>query len=262
MKGETRAVVDNYTEQTPLKGFSSSELKRPNNWKEAEAQGWPAPSYDSEEQQRLIQKGFLRKVYGILSLQLATTVGICWAVMAHPAVNSFFLANGWILISCFILSLGLVVGLQMKKNEHPLNLLLLAAFTLVESCLVASVCAHYEAHGVGQLVAVAWGVTLVIFACLTLFVVVTPWDFSILGMFLPVALIAMIMYSVVCLIIGIQTGATFAFLGALLFSAFIVYDTHMIMTRMGCDEYIVACVELYLDIINLFLMILQLLGSD
>ena len=48
---------------------------------------------------------------------------------------------------------------------------------------------------------------------------------------------------------------------AVLFSAFIVYDTHQIMTRMGCDDYVIACIELYLDIINLFLMILELLGG-
>ena len=53
-----------------------------------------------------------------------------------------------------------------------------------------------------------------------------------------------------------------AFLGAMLFSAFIVYDTYMIMNRMGCDDYVIAAIELYLDIINLFLMILQLLGND
>lgn len=47
----------------------------------------------------------------------------------------------------------------------------------------------------------------------------------------------------------------------MLFSAFIVYDTHQIMTRMGCDDYVIACIELYLDIINLFLMILDVLGG-
>ena len=40
---------------------------------------------------------------------------------------------------------------------------LLAAFTLCESLMVATVCAHYEAHGVGQLAGIAWGITLFIF---------------------------------------------------------------------------------------------------
>jgi FtsH-binding integral membrane protein len=46
--------------------------------------GYPTPTYQNEEVQREIQRGFLRKVYGILCLQLLCTVGMCWAVMAHP----------------------------------------------------------------------------------------------------------------------------------------------------------------------------------
>lgn len=50
-------------------------------------------------------------------------------------------------------------------------------------------------------------------------------------------------------------------LGALLFSAFIVYDTWQLKERFPEDEYVVAAIELYLDIINLFLFILSLLGD-
>ena len=35
----------------------------------------------------------------------------------------------------------------------------------------------------------------------------------------------------------------FAFLGAVLFSAFIVYDTQQIMTKMGCDDYVSSVCE-------------------
>ena len=45
---------------------------------------------------------------------------------------------------------------------------------------MVSVCAHYEAHGVGYLVGVAWSVTLAIFICLTLLVACTNIDFSFL----------------------------------------------------------------------------------
>jgi FtsH-binding integral membrane protein len=139
---------------------------------------------------------------------------------------------------------------------------LLGAFTFLESLTVASVCAHYEQHGVGQLVAVAWGITLSIFVFLTAYVFVSKKDFSFLGMYLPAALLGFLVFSLVSLIFGFQMGWLYAFIGALLFSAFIVYDTYMIMNRMGCDDYIIAAIELYLDIINLFLMILQLLGRD
>ena len=38
----------------------------------------------------------------------------------------------------------LIFSLHMWKNTYPLNMYLLAAFTLLESCMVAGVCAHYE----------------------------------------------------------------------------------------------------------------------
>ena len=40
---------------------------------------------------------------------------------------------------------------------------------------------------------------------------------------------------------------------------FIIYDTQMIMTRVSPEEYIIATIELYLDIINLFIEILKIL---
>ena len=58
-------------------------------------------------------------------------------------------------------------------------------------------------------------------------------------------------------------GATiFSLLGALLFSAYIVFDTNLILTRVSLDDYIWASVQLYLDVINLFLYILRLVGES
>ena len=49
--------------------------------------------------------------------------------------------------------------------------------------------------------------------------------------------------------------------GAIIFSLFIVFDTHMLMHKLSPEEYIVATINLYLDIINLFLHLLRLLGE-
>lgn len=49
--------------------------------------------------------------------------------------------------------------------------------------------------------------------------------------------------------------------GSILFSLFIIFDTHMIMHKVSPEDYIHASVNLYLDIINLFLHILRLIGD-
>lgn len=57
-------------------------------------------------------------------------------------------------------------------------------------------------------------------------------------------------------------GSTiFSLIAALLFCGYIVFDTHMLLDKYSVDEYIWASVSLYLDIINLFLQILRLLGD-
>lgn len=45
--------------------------------------------------------------------------------------------------------------------------------------------------------------------------------------------------------------------GALLFSLFIVYDTQLLMKTLSPEEYVLATINLYMDIINLFIYILR-----
>lgn len=49
--------------------------------------------------------------------------------------------------------------------------------------------------------------------------------------------------------------------GALLFSAYLVFDIHMIMHHYSEEDYILACITIYLDIINLFLELLKILNE-
>lgn len=48
-------------------------------------------------------------------------------------------------------------------------------------------------------------------------------------------------------------------LGAIIFSGYIIYDTDNLIKRFSYDDYIWAAVSLYLDIINLFLALLNIL---
>ena len=52
-----------------------------------------------------------------------------------------------------------------------------------------------------------------------------------------------------------------AVLGAIVFSCFIVFDTYLLIHKLSPEEYIVAAINLYLDIINLFLEILKILDA-
>ena len=56
-------------------------------------------------------------------------------------------------------------------------------------------------------------------------------------------------------------GSPLAAVGALLFCRFIIYDTHSLMHRLSPEEYVLAAINLYLDIINLFLHLLRVLEA-
>jgi FtsH-binding integral membrane protein len=47
--------------------------------------------------------------------------------------------------------------------------------------------------------------------------------------------------------------------GVIIFSGYILFDTYMIFNRYSPEDYVIASVSLYLDIINLFLRILEIL---
>ena len=44
-------------------------------------------------------------------------------------------------------------------------------------------------------------------------------------------------------------------------SIYIIFDTRLIMSKMSYDDYIIAALLLYVDIINLFLYLLSIFGS-
>ena len=58
-----------------------------------------------------------------------------------------------------------------------------------------------------------------------------------------------------------STETLLTLFGAFVFGAYIIYDTHVIMKHLSAEEYIVAVINLYCDIIRLFIKLLKLLGK-
>ena len=67
---------------------------------------------------------------------------------------------------------------------------------------------------------------------------------------------SLILYSKTCCYEELSAAA-----GAGLFCLFIIYDTHLVMKKLNPEEYILAAINLYLDILNLFLEILRIMGE-
>lgn len=205
-----------------------------------------------------IRMGFLRKVYGLLSMQLLVTTVVAATFAYTPVLRDTVHANPWLLILSLFLAIGLLIALHVKRHHVPINFILLGAFTVVESMAVGVAVSMYEA----EVVVKAFVLTLVITGGLTAYTFQTKRDFTNIGAGLLIGLLIMIGLGMMNLFLG-STGLELALAGgsALIFCLFIVYDTQMMMQKLSPEEYILATINLYLDILNLFLELLRLLGD-
>ena len=120
----------------------------------------------------------------------------------------------------------------------------------------------YCAAGQKGIVLEAVFLTGAIFLGLTVFTFQSKIDFSFMGAALSMGLGALILWGFLAWIFGVQTGYIYALLGCIIFSGYILFDTWLIMEKLSPHEHVLGAIMLYLDIINLFLYLLQLLSSN
>merc|ERR1712217_400057 len=107
----------------------------------------------------------------------------------------------------------------------------LFTFTILESIAIGFVCTIYT----GPSVLLAFASTTLVFLSLTAYACCTKSDFTGAGPYLYMALNCMLMFSFTMWIFGffmpIPAGVNkiYALIGVILFSAFIVYDTQLII---------------------------------
>jgi len=223
-----------------------------------EGQGKPGSvnSYDA-----IIRAGFIRKVYGILSIQMLVTVGGACLFMLNDATRQYVTHTPSMFYMAMFLPIGFIFALMCYKDRHPHNLVILGGFTLCEAYTIGVICAMYYENGLGNIVLQALMLTAAVFMSLTAYTFTTKKDFSCLGAGLFGALIVLLVWGLLNMIFdfGGIGRMVFSLFGTLLFSGYILYDTSQIMHNLGPDDYVEGAINLYLDIINLFLYLLEFL---
>lgn len=116
-----------------------------------------------------------------------------------------------------------------------------------------------------QVVVLGFAITAAVSAALTLYALQTKYDFTMSGGMLFSALLTLLVTSILGMFFPISgLRLAIAGCGALVFSAYIVYDVQLVAAgehavKVSPDEYVLAAINIYLDVINLFLYILQIL---
>ncbi|XP_072019961.1 protein lifeguard 1-like isoform X2 [Amphiura filiformis] len=213
-----------------------------------------------------IRHGFIRKVYAILSVQLVITVAIiCGFNFSPDHVQDYLLYNTWVFWTMFAITFVIIIALSCGGNlrrKFPVNLIALLIFTVCEGVLLGIVCLTYNTNAV----LIAAGITGIMVIALTIFAFQTKIDFTMLSGILFVLLIGLIIFGIFALIFQNDIlNIVYASLGAIIFSVYLVFDTQMMLGgshkySLSPEEYIFAALNLYVDIVQLFLYILMLVG--
>ncbi|XP_071773366.1 protein lifeguard 4 [Centroberyx gerrardi] len=205
-----------------------------------------------------IRMDFLRKVYSLLSLQIILTTATSALFMFSHTIRDFVHASPAVVLVSALGSLALLLALAIYRHQHPVNLYLLVTFTLLEAISVATALTFYEYSTILQ----AFFLTCAVFVGLTAYTFQSKRDFSKLGAGLFACLWILIIASFMRIFFNSDTTElVLAGAGALVFCGFIIYDTHLLMHQLSPEEHVLASINLYLDIVNLFLHLLRLLDS-
>ena len=209
--------------------------------------------------------GFIRKVYGILTAQLGFTA--FFVVFVMNASNDFKVAlfNPSLMIAVIVLYISSICALACCgfDKKVPMNYILLTIFTVCVSYIVSLSTLRYPAEIVIEAAFLTAAMTLAI----TVYAMTTKTDFTIFG---PLMFILGFVFCVAGLLsfaFGPQMHLAYACIGVILFSFYLLIDTQMIIGgknrkyKIDADSYILASVALYLDIINIFLYLLSILGG-
>ena len=201
----------------------------------------------------------LRNTYWLLALSLLPTVG---GALVGTQFNlgrvfaAYPIAAPLVLFGVMLGSLFLVTALR----NSAWGVAALFGFTFIAGLALTPILTYAAGFSNGgQLVALAGGMTAVIFFALAGYATVTKKDFSFMGKFLFVGLILLVVASLANLFFQIPAlSLTISSIAVLLFSAYILFDVSRIVNG-GETNYVMATMSLFLNIYNLFTSLLHLL---
>ncbi|MFA4808480.1 Bax inhibitor-1/YccA family protein [Helicobacter pylori] len=198
--------------------------------------------------------GFVKTTYKFFagSLLLAT-IGALLGLMNFQAVVQY----KWVF---FIAEIAALFGLMFSKSKPGLNLFMLFAFTSLSGITLVPLLGMVIAKAGLGAIWQALGMTTIVFGLMSVYALKTKNDLANMGKMLFIALIVVVVCSLINLFLGSPMfQVVIAGASAILFSLYIAYDTQNIVKGMY-DSPIDAAVDLYLDFLNVFISILQIIG--
>ncbi len=217
-----------------------------------------------------ITNAFMRGVYVWMAVGLAVTAFCAYATLSSQAVLNFIFGNQMIFFGLIIAELAIVFTLSAAV--HKLSSFAATGMFILYSVLNGVTLSAVLLVYTSQSVFTAFLTTAGMFGAMSLYGLVTKRDLTGMGSFLMMGLFGIIIAMVVNMFLGSSTlDLGISILGVFIFLGLTAYDTQA-LRNMGesgpMDDAlairrgtIIGALKLYLDFINIFLMLLRLFGD-
>lgn len=207
----------------------------------------------------LAQNRVLRNTYWLLALSMVPTVLGAWIGVATGF--SFFAKSPAIGFMLFLaIAFAFMFGIQKTRNSGW-GVALLLGFTFFMGLMLSRLLASILGLANGaNLIMLAFGGTAVVFATMATLATTVKRDLAPLGKFLFVGVIMLLVAAFANIFLqipGLMIAISLIAIG--IFSAFMLYDINRIVTG-GETNYVTATLAIYLDVYNVFVNLLALLG--
>lgn len=230
-------------------------------------------SYETEISTKNYQKTavatntLIRSVYIWMGIALLLTGGTASLIASSPSFMQAILSNTILFWGLLIAQFGLVWAISARVQKFSLGTL--SFLFMLYSFLTGVTFSVYFYLFTSESIASTFLVTAGTFAAMSLYGYVTKADLTKLGNLCVMALIGIIIASIVNLFMHSETLYWIVtYVGVLIFIGLIAYDTQKIkaLATMENNEMtqklaICGALSLYLDFINLFIMLLRIMGN-
>jgi FtsH-binding integral membrane protein len=217
-----------------------------------------------------VERTFLARVYAFMAFGLGITGVVALAVAGSPTAMGFIFGGRGVLMGLVIAELLLVVAFApvAARANAGVAALMLLAYSVLNGATMASIFLVYTRASIAS----TFLVTAATFGALAAYGTFTRRDLSSIGSFAMMGLVGLVIASVVNLFLGspmLYWLTTFA--GVLVFTGLTVYDTARLKSlaavsaghgrEVGTKLALQGALSLYLDFVNLFLILLRIFGG-
>jgi hypothetical protein len=221
------------------------------------------------EQAEELQRTFVVKVYGWMMAGLMVTGIVSLLTLYTPGLIELIFSSRWVYLGLFVGQLGLVVYLsaRIEKMAAATATMVFIGYSALTGLTLSLIFLIYTAESLAS----TFFVTAGTFGVMSAYGYITKRDLTGMGSFLMMGLIGMIIASFVNMFFNNSTLYWITtYIGILIFVGLTAYDTQKIKQMSGLaleggeveqKGAIMGALRLYLDFINLFLLLLRVMGN-